>query len=291
MMLMLRMLSALRGTRAHWRFTRLLAFLNLGIMSHTKVARLKQSARAQQKLDLLVRLNGINSSDLIRSLPVIHSQLGQDLLVLALLKFKTNGFFVEFGAADGVTHSNTFFLARSYSWKGILAEPASCYAESLIRERRGDSVIDTRCVSGVSGEIVEFCEAGIPELSTRSRYTNCDMHGPLRSKGKIYERRTVSMLDLLVEHGAPNLIDYLSIDTEGGELEILATFPFDQYQFKIITLEHNFSASRVKIYEKLTAHGYRRIMTDVSQFDDWYISESLNVEHLAIPPETNSKFF
>src|SRR5262245_15786531 len=52
-----------------------------------------------------------------------HAQLCQDLLVLFLLDGKRDGYFVEFGAMDGITLSNTFLLESKYSWRGIAAEP------------------------------------------------------------------------------------------------------------------------------------------------------------------------
>ena len=62
---------------------------------------------------------------------------------------------------------------------------------------------------------------------------------------------TVSLTDLLDDHSAPLEIDYLSIDCEGSELEILKNHNFDKYSFKVITCEHNFTEKRKKIYDLL----------------------------------------
>ena len=51
-------------------------------------------------------------------------KLRQDILVAVLARFKRNGYFVEFGATDGVYLSNTFLLEQQLGWTGILAEPA-----------------------------------------------------------------------------------------------------------------------------------------------------------------------
>jgi hypothetical protein len=64
-----------------------------------------------------------------------HAQLFQDLLVLFLLGGKRNGYFVEFGAMDGITLSNTFLLESKYSWRGIAAESARCWHQELRRNR------------------------------------------------------------------------------------------------------------------------------------------------------------
>jgi predicted protein tyrosine phosphatase len=84
---------------------------------------------------------------------------------------------------------------------------------------------------------------------------------------------TVSLTDLLKEHSAPKVIDFLSIDTEGSELDILSAFDFSEYNFNAIAVEHNYGSQREDI-QKLLAHaGYRRVFDFVSRWDDWYIPE------------------
>ena len=51
------------------------------------------------------------------------SQLGQEIFVLSRLGWKRNGYYVEFGATDGRTLSNTWLVDRQFGWRGILAEP------------------------------------------------------------------------------------------------------------------------------------------------------------------------
>ena len=81
----------------------------------------------------------------------------------------------------------------------------------------------------------------------------------------------LSLDDLLDEHGAPQRIDYLSIDTEGSELEILSKFDFKRWPFKVICCEHAYTSARQPLFELLTAKGYKRVHEDISQFDDWYV--------------------
>jgi hypothetical protein len=73
--------------------------------------------------------------------------------------------------------------------------------------------------------------------------------------------------DFLHRHKAPLDIDYISVDTEGSELEILSSFPFDQWNVRLFTIEHNFMPQREKILELLQKHGYSRIERE---WDDWY---------------------
>ena len=82
---------------------------------------------------------------------------------------------------------------------------------------------------------------------------------------------TISLTDMLEKHKAPYLIDYLSIDTEGSEFDILASHDFSKYTFKVITVEHNYQPQRDLIHELLTKHGYVRKFEDISLQDDWYV--------------------
>ncbi len=201
------------------------------------------------------------------------AQLHQDLVCLMLLGFKTNGFFVEFGATDGLKFSNTWLLERKYDWNGVLVEPAKNWHERLFVNR--DAIIDTRCVSEFSGKRISFNETEIGELSTIDKYSFSDEHSNLRIKGTVYEVETVSLTDLLDQHAAPTQIDFLSIDTEGSEYEILLGLNFEKYTFSFIVCEHNYSTNRDLVYNLLTSRGYKRILSEISLFDDWYISQSL----------------
>jgi hypothetical protein len=82
------------------------------------------------------------------------SQLFQDLFVLFILKEKRNGYFVEFGATNGIDLSNTYLLEKSYGWNGILAEPARCWLRDLKGNR--NSSLDFRCIWEKTGKSVPF---------------------------------------------------------------------------------------------------------------------------------------
>jgi len=197
------------------------------------------------------------------------AQLKQDIFVLSELDCKKGGYFVEFGATNGVDLSNTYLLETKFGWTGILAEPAKVWAEDLAKNRKCH--IDYDCVWSTTGEVLEFNEVNAAELSTISTFSGVDEHAKTRTSGTKYPVTTISLLDLLKKYNAPKEIDYLSIDTEGSEFEILNAFDFNAYQFRIITCEHNFTPMREKIYDLLTSKGYTRKFPDISIFDDWYV--------------------
>lgn len=200
-----------------------------------------------------------------------HSQMFQDLFVAQEMKEKRQGFFVEFGATDGVSMSNTIMLEREFAWEGIVAEPARMWHTDLLKNRR--CVVDTRCVWKTSGEQIEFNETSEGALSTIDVFSNADGHAPARENGTKYLVDTVSLNDLLLSYNAPSNIDYLSIDTEGSELSILGAFDFNVWNVKLITVEHNYTELRNDIFSLLSKHRYTRVLEGFSQWDDWYIKD------------------
>ena len=197
------------------------------------------------------------------------AQLKQDMFVLDELGYKRDGYFVEFGATNGVDFSNTYLLETEMGWRGILAEPARVWQDALVANRK--CCISFDCVWSKSREELEFNEVGAADLSTINVFSDVDEHAKTRTEGKKYNVHTVSLLDLLNKYKAPKEIDYLSIDTEGSEFEILSAFDFDAYKFKVITCEHNYTPMREKLADLLTSKGYTRKYTEYSRFDDWYV--------------------
>jgi FkbM family methyltransferase len=198
-------------------------------------------------------------------------ELHQDVFALVMNKFKTNGFFVEFGATDGIAGSNTLLLENSFNWRGILAEPAKIWHSSL-EQNRPLASISTKCVWEASGVNLIFSEVpDAPELSTASELKKVDHHSNSRKHSKNYIVESISLIDLLRDLNAPAQIDFLSMDTEGSEYLILKNFDFNAYSFNVITCEHNFTENREKIRGLLERVGYKRVYENISSYDDWYI--------------------
>ncbi len=241
--------------------------LDIGVTTYSHLQQLEEHRRAGDDIELLWELPEQHTVQLLRALRNSRSQYRQDLFVLSELDFKRNGFFVEFGATNGVGLSNTYLLEKEFGWHGILSEPAKHWHADLRRNRT--SSIETDCVWRDSDSTLTFNELGA--LSTINSFSSSDFHGKERAHGTKYSVKTISLEDLLDKHGAPKDIDYLSIDTEGSEYEILSVFNFDKYRFKIITVEHNFTPLREKIFKLLAGHGYIRKLERFSRFDDWYV--------------------
>ena len=200
------------------------------------------------------------------------SQIGADLFVLAEMDFKENGYFVEFGASDGISSSNTQLLETKFAWKGILAEPNLFFIEKL-RQNRPNALVVEKAVWKLSDEALLFNETNNKDFSTIDFFSNSDWIGIAggRLNGNKYEVCSISLNDLLAHNGAPRNIDYLSIDTEGSEFEILNAFDFSNYRISVITVEHNESSSREIIFDLLSSKGYTRKLVEFSKQDDWYV--------------------
>jgi FkbM family methyltransferase len=203
------------------------------------------------------------------------SQIKQDLFVLFITKMKRDGFFVEFGACDGVELSNTLTLEKDFNWKGILVEPSISWHDELFKNR--SCHIDKRAVWIESNNELDFVEvegfktlSGIDTDLFKSNYTE------LREdvNNKRFKVKTITLKDLLIEYNAPKQIDYLSIDTEGTEFDIISNFDFNKYDIKIITVEHYFNDEESnKIYDYLKQFNYERVLTELSGQDDWYVKK------------------
>ncbi len=250
-------------------------FLRIFNLSLTKYDFYESLKKDQKTLEDLRVLCNINDKDYQKKVDLIkksNSELKQDFFVLSMLNFKKSGYFVEFGSCDGLKLSNTFLLEKEFNWNGILAEPAKHWHQELKKNRKCN--IETDCIWKVTGSKLIFKESELALYSTIKDLSDKDLHKDLRKRGKTYEVITISLNDLLEKYNAPKYIDYLSIDTEGSEYEVLQNFNFEKYDIKIITCEHNYTEFRSKIFNLLTKKGYKRIYQDLSKHDDWYVKSN-----------------
>ena len=159
------------------------------------------------------------------------SQAGQDQWVFGeTFNEQTKGFFLDIGAHDGITISNTYVLERRYKWSGLCIEANPITFDVLRRNR--SAICVNACLDNKESE-VEFALRGMsggivsPDLDNAVSRTN----------DAVIRVKTALLINILREHAAPPIIDYLSIDVEGAEERILDSFDFEQYRFNCITIE------------------------------------------------------
>ena len=253
----------------------LVSKLNLRILKRSSFINLiNQRDVLRDRIELIKELE--NQSELLKLFDEVTSQLGQELFVLSILNFKRNGVFIEFGAADGHLLSNTFILEKNYQWSGVLVEPAKIYHERLKINRACS--IDKRAVFSHSGESLFFNETNFPELSTIRSYGSEDEHKLKRKKHRVYTVESISLNDLINHHDLKVGIDYISIDTEGSELDILKSFDFLKYKVKVFTIEHNFTKNKKDISDLMISNGYIQLYENLSKWDSWFV----NFEYLKV---------
>jgi FkbM family methyltransferase len=244
---------------------------NCTIISNSLYKQFLKDAKSVRDSNFLLHLK---NKKLTKYLEESNSELRQDLFVLNELNFKKKGFFVEFGAGNGFDLSNTLLLENKFSWRGILSEPAKIFHQQLKKRKCN---INTDALYLRDNLNLTFNENTFyPSLSTINKFSNSDGHFTTRLfNSKKYQVNTISLNSLLKKYNAPKIIDYLSIDTEGSEYEILNAFDFSSYQFRVITCEHNNTLNRNKIYKLLLKKGYVRKFINISAYDDWYVKKTI----------------
>jgi FkbM family methyltransferase len=185
-----------------------------------------------------------------------YSQIGQDKQYLEYSK-KRNGYYIEIGANDGITFSNTKLL-EELKWNGICIEANPQAFKKLIKNRTckniqcavfdydGDISFksgDDSLVGGITSELVDTWEKADKKQWVEQKV------------------RCKTLYQILEEENVPKIIDYISIDTEGSEFIILDKFFQDnkkKYKFGYVDIEHNYDTRNYKrIKVLMEANGYK----------------------------------
>lgn len=180
------------------------------------------------------------------ALGTYYSQFGQDsYLNEHIFNNKKDGVFVDIGAYDGRTLSNTLFFEKELGWRGICVEPNPIPYEKLVKER--SCICVNGCVTDTSGEMPFMKVSSAPEMLSGlvSKYDSRHLDR-IKSEAaidgattEIIQVKCYVLNDLLKENKIDH-IDYLSIDTEGGEYDILKSIDFDKVDIDIIDVENNY---------------------------------------------------
>jgi FkbM family methyltransferase len=197
------------------------------------------------------------------------SQFGQDQQVINFFSNKKNGYFIEIGAYDGVNMSNTYLLEYAYNWKGICVEANPLFYNKLVENR--PNCINLDCaVFNEDDKTMDFIN---DDTGGCSGFVNTNSHTHILHK-QIIKVNTKKLNTILDTNNAPKFIEFLSIDTEGSEYDILSAFDFSKYTFGYICVEHNhIEKNRTKIRNLLVNNGY--VYFRNNHVDDDYIHSSL----------------
>jgi FkbM family methyltransferase len=228
---------------------------------------------------LASRVPGESSALILEHLVDSKSQFLQDLFVVMALGGQRNGYFVEVGVGDGRQLSNTYLLEKKFGFSGLLFEPNRAFHASIRKTRTAE--LDERAVFSESDKtLMLLADERMGELSRLAVATGRDTH---QRKGQTYEVRTIALQEALDAKGAPSVIDYVSIDTEGSEEDVLLGLNLADRRVKIFTIEHNGEQRRRRRFAAiLQPYGYVPVLSDVSLVDDWYVHGTLCRDFLAL---------
>jgi len=175
-----------------------------------------------------------------------------------------NGVFVDVGAYDGVTWSNTLALEKYYGWLGICVEPLDEAYKSLIKERRTtciksavtdfDGEVDFVSISGYA-EMLSGIPSSMPDAHVNRIESEISGHGGEKNVTKVKAER----LDTILSRENLRKIDYLSMDVECGELNVLKGINWDLTEIKLITCEVNGYTDGRDVYEFLIGKNYKHL--------------------------------
>jgi FkbM family methyltransferase len=203
------------------------------------------------------------------------SQYNQDrFLNEKFFRNKKNGVFIDIGAHDGVSLSNSYFFEKELNWKGMCIEPIPTLFEQLDKNREcvkiqgcawnQDGVKKFRVIKGyaemLSGIIETYDSNHIKRIENECESTNGS-----------YEDLDIPCYDInsLLEKNGFFKIDFLSIDTEGSEFEILKKIDFKKFDIGIIIVENNYNNNELR--EFLKSNNYN-LFTKLS-VDDVFVKQ------------------
>lgn len=173
-----------------------------------------------------------------------HSQCGQDRYINeTFFKSYKNGIFLDIGAHDGVRGSNTCFFEKELNWTGICIEPIPAVFELLKKNRNCECICG--CISDEHDVVRDFIL-----FPNRSMLSGLIHKFDPKRKDFIKKLMTLTPYEIIkvncynlnriLDQAHLNHINLLSLDTEGGELEILKNLDFSKYHIDVITVEDNY---------------------------------------------------
>ena len=146
----------------------------------------------------------------------------------SLFNHKNNGFYIELGAFDGITQSNSYFFELNRNWTGLLIEPSKDSYHLCCKNRPNSIVVNCCCVSNdykndtISGDFNSTLMSSV--------------NGARLKTQKLVEVKAMTLEKILDENHIDVEIDFLSLDTEGYELPILQGLNLDNYRPKYMLI-------------------------------------------------------
>jgi len=194
---------------------------------------------------------------------MFYSQDGQDqYLENNVFKGYKNGFYVDVGAHNGISINNTLYFEKNNNWTGINIEPIKTVFDDLQINRPNN--INLNCaVSNNNGETEFICNTGYTEMISGIKDTFDTRHlqrldrenRAMGSTTEIINVKTKKLETIFNEHNISH-VNYLSIDVEGAEFEVIKSINFDKVFIDVIAFENNYSDVSIPIIKYLEENNY-----------------------------------
>ena len=200
----------------------------------------------------------LSSVEKLRLPNKMPSHNGEDLLLWRFFEKRRRGFFVEIGAYDGITFSNTYFL-EAVGWSGILVEPNPDKFKECVRNRPFSKSVQA-AIRGPGGDdsIDLFVPEGPGGIDTLSYTFGTSDHRQRVERTAVRVRQltvpAMTLAELLGETNEP--IDVLSIDVEGAEIDVLKGIDLDKADVAVLIVEDNSLGRDHVVVEYLRERGY-----------------------------------
>ena len=194
---------------------------------------------------------------------MFNSQHKQDMLLeLSVFKGYKNGFFIDIGAHDGVTINNTLYFEKYNNWSGINIEPIKKVYDKLVVNRPNS--ININCAISNNDGTAEFLSNdGYTEMLSGLKDNFDPRHLERLQKennqmGSTTQTITVitKKLETICDEYNIIHINYLSIDVEGAEFEVIKSINFDKIFIDIIEFENNYDDTSGPIIQYLENKNY-----------------------------------
>ncbi len=187
--------------------------------------------------------------------------INEDELVWEFFGRSQDGFFVEVGANDPRNSSQTWFLEQK-GWKGILVEPLSRFLEPLKSARPNSTVFQVAC--GAPGH-PPTADLHVGESSEHSSLRPNAVDADTRYVKK--ETVRVLTLDEVLSEAGGARPDFVSIDVEGFQLEVLKGFDLGRHRPALLFVEDHLL--NWKTHRHITGRGYRLVKR--TRLNNWYV--------------------
>jgi FkbM family methyltransferase len=222
---------------------------------------------------------------------ISYAQNFEDVMIARLFPRDHQGFYIDIGAAHPTHLSITKHFYDS-GWSGVNVEPLPRFFQKLVANRPRD--VNLQAMIGVpSGRRTFFEIAELPENSTSDEQVMVS----LKEQGSTVRTHDVTVLsvkEICERYAAERVIDFMKIDVEGGELEVLQSADWQRFRPVLLVIEAVVVNGREETWSQwewvITEQGYEKVWFD--GLNNYYLRrESLSLkEHFRLPPNVFDGF-